>query len=51
MTVEDVQLESGALEPGGRRFIVTLTTKRRLDRNELLTKVSDTLPGVRIEVF
>ena len=51
MTVEDVQLESGALEPGGRRFIVTLTTKRRLDRNEVLTKVSDTLPGVRIEVF
>ena len=51
MTVEDVQLESGALEPGGRRFIVTLATKQRLDRNELLTKVSDTLPGIRIEVF
>ena len=51
MTVEDVQLESGALEPGGRCFMVTLTTKRRLDRQEVLLKLTEAVPGGRIEVF
>lgn len=51
MIVEDVQLESGALEPGGRRFIVMLTTKKRQSRAELLLRLSDSIPGARIEVF
>lgn len=52
MTVEDVQLESGnALEPGSRSFIVTLTTKQRLDRSEILLKLSDIVSGARLEVF
>lgn len=50
--VEDLQMESPAgVDNTTRSFIMTLSTKRRIDRAEMAAKINDIIPDIRVDIF
>lgn len=50
--VEDLQMESPAgVDNTTRSFIMTLSTKTRMDRAAMAAKLNDIIPDVRVDIF
>lgn len=50
--VDDLQLESPVgVEADSRSFIMTLASRRRMDRAEVITRINDVAEGVHVDVF
>ena len=52
IVVEDLQMESPTGEDSNTRgFIMTLSTKHRMERAEMAAKLNDIIPEVRVDMF
>lgn len=50
--VEDLQMESPTgVENNTRSFIMTLSTKKRMDRAEMAALLNDIVPDIRVDIF
>ena len=50
--VDDLQMESpGAVETNTRSFIMTLSTKKRMDRAQMAALLNEIIPDVRVDIF
>ena len=52
IVVEDLQMESASgVDSNTRSFIMTLSTKRRIDRAEMAARLNDIIPDIRVDIF